>query len=132
VKEPEQEDSAQYDFNDAWGHPHAYAIVKTAIYKLFTMRDDFNPENPYESLISRITTTGMIHSAFELGKRVEVRYDWEMLDDENVIMHSCFGYIDRVDVRINAEDMGFIMDLGDEEYVAFAYKNIFWVCESPE
>jgi hypothetical protein len=35
-------------------------------------------------------------------------------------------------VRINAEDMGFIMDLGDEEYVAFAYKNIFWVCESPE
>lgn len=132
MEQPEQEDSEQYDFNDAWGHPHAYAFVKIAIYKLFAMREDFNPENPYESLISRITTTGMIHSAFELGKRVEVRYDWEMLDDENVIMHSCFGYIDRVDVRINAEDMGFIMDLGDEEYGVFAYKNIFWVCESPE
>ena len=132
MKNPEEQDSGPYDFNGAWNHPHAYALIKAAIFKLFMGREDFNPENPYESLISRITTAGMIHSAHELGKRAEVRYDWEMLDDDNVIMHSCYGYIDKIDVRVNAEELGFIMDLGDDEYGVFSYDKIFWVCESQE
>ena len=128
--QPEQDGSAPYDFGSAWEHPHAYALIKSAIYKLFMLKDDFNPENPYDSLIARITTVGMIHSAHELDKKIEVRYDWEMLDDDNVIMHSCYGFVDKIDVRINAEEMGFILDLGDDEYGVFAYDKIFWVCES--
>jgi len=130
MEQPEQDGSASYDFAGAWGHPHAYALIKAAIYKFFMMREDFNPENPYDSLTSKITTTGMIHSAFELGKKIEVRYGWEMLDDENIIMHSCYGFVDKIDVRINAEEMGFILDLGDDDYGVFAYDKIFWVCES--
>lgn len=132
MKEPMEDGSEKYDFAAAWGHPHAYALIKAGIYKLFMMRDDFNPENPYESLISTITTTGMIHSAYELGKKIEVRYDWEMIDEENVVMHSCYGFVDKIDIRINGDDYGFLMDLGDDEYGAFAYKNIFWVCESSD
>lgn len=93
-------------------------------------RDDFNPENPYEELITTLTATGMIHSAYELGKNIEIRYGWELLDDENIIMHSCFGTVDKVDVRIKAETMGFLLDLGDDEYGAFSYKDIYWICEA--
>jgi hypothetical protein len=132
VQEPDDEESLDLDFSGAWSHPHAYALIKAAIFKIFMERDDFNPENPYESLIGRVATTGMIRSAYDLDKRIEVRYGWELLDDNNIIMHSCFGYVDKVDVRINAEDMGFMLDLGDGDYGVFAYKNIFWVCEAEE
>lgn len=125
----EGDKESEYDFGQAWDHPHAYALIKAAIFKVFMMRDDFNPENPYEALISRIATAGMIHSAHELGKKIEVKYSWELLDDENLVMHSCFGTVEKIDIRINAEEMGFLMDLGDDEYGAFSYKNIFWVCE---
>jgi hypothetical protein len=132
VQEPDDKESLDMDFSGAWSHPHAYALIKTAILKMFMDRDDFNPENPYESLISRVATTGMIRSAYDLDKRIEVRYGWEILDDDNIIMHSCFGYVDKVDIRINAEEMGFMLDLGDGDYGVFSYKNIFWVCGAEE
>lgn len=130
MSDSERDGESTYDFEQAWDHPHAYALIKAAIFKVFMTRDDFNPENPYEALISGVATAGMIHSAYELGKTIEVRYDWELLDDDNVIMHSCFGTVEKIDIRINAEELGFLMDLGDDEYVAFSYKNIFWVCEA--
>ncbi len=125
---PADDGESQFDFEHAWGHPHAYAFIKAAIYKEFMKREDFNPENPYEALISGVANTGIIHSAHELRKRIEVKYDWELLDDDNVVMHSCYGLVDKVDIRINAKELGFLMDLGDGEYGAFAYKDIFWIC----
>lgn len=130
MSEPERDGSRSYDFGQAWGHPHAFAIIKTGIMKLFMEREDFNPENPYEDLISTLAATGMIHSAYELGKNIEIRYGWELLDDENIIMHSCFGTVDKIDIRINAQNMGFLLDLGDDDYAAFAYKDVYWVCEA--
>lgn len=130
MEDPEKESSQSYDFEGAWDHHHAFAIIKAGIQRLFMSRDDFNPENPYEELSSTITTTGMIHSAYRLGKNIEVRYGWEMIDDENIIMHSCFGIVDKVDIRINSDKPGFLMDMGDDEYAAFAYKDIYWVCEA--
>lgn len=120
------------DFSAAWNHPHAFALIKSGIQRLFLAKDDFSPENPYEELSTRITATGMIHSAFELGKYIEVRYGWEMLDDDNIIMHSCFGYVDEIDISINAEEGGFLMKIDDGDYGAFSYKNIFWVCAAEE
>lgn len=130
MQEPDKDGSRSYDFGEAWKHPHAFALIKTGIMKLFMEREDFSPENPYEQLISTLTATGMIHSAYELGKNIEVRYGWELLDDENIIMHSCFGTVEKVDIRISADAPGFLLDIGDDEYCAFAYKDIFWVCES--
>lgn len=97
---------------------------------MFMSRDDFSPENPYEELSATIAVTGMIHSAYELGKNIEVRYGWELLDDENIIMHSCFGVVEKVDIRIGANGYGFLMSVGDDEYSAFKYKDIYWVCEA--
>lgn len=130
MDEPEKDGTRSYDFDQAWGHPHAFALIKHGILKLFMERDDFNPENPYEELITTLTATGMIHSAYELGKNIEIRYGWELLDDENIIMHSCFGIVDKVDIRIKAETMGFLLDLGDGEYGAFSYKDVYWICEA--
>ena len=125
---PKGDDEAQFEFIHAWEHPHAYAFIKAAIYKEFVKREDFNPENPYEALISGVANAGIIHSAHELQKRIEVKYDWELLDDNNVVMHSCYGLVEKVDIRISAKQLGFLMDLGDNEYAAFAYKDIFWIC----
>ena len=72
----------------------------------------------------------MIYSAYQLKKNIEVRYSWELLDDENMIAHSCFGTIDKVDITINAEQMGFLMNLGDDDFGAFAYSDIYWVCSA--
>lgn len=130
MDEPDNEGSATYDFAQAWGHRHAFAVIKAGIQKMFMMRDDFNPENPYEELSATITTTGMIHSAYELGKNIEIRYGWELLDDENIIMHSCFGVIEKIDIRIGGQDLGFLMDIGDDEFGAFKYKDVYWVCEA--
>lgn len=130
MEEPDTEGSKSYDFAQAWQHPHAFAIIRTGILRLFMEREDFNPENPYEQLISTLTATGMIHSAYELGKNIEVRYGWEILDDDNIIMHSCYGVVEKIDIRVNAEEPGFLLDVGDDEYCAFAYKDIFWVCEA--
>lgn len=130
MQEPEQEGSKSYDFDGAWEHPHAFALIKAGIMKMFMMRDDFNPENPYEQLISTVTATGMIHSAYDLDKNIEVRYGWEILDDDNIIMHSCYGLVEKVDIRIGADEPGFLLDVGDDEYCAFAYKDIFWICEA--
>lgn len=115
-------------FAEAWSKPHSYAVIKTAIYNMLISRDDFSPENPYDDIVSMVTTTGMIRSAYELRKNVEVRYDWELLDDQNVIMHSCFGTVEAIDIKINAQDSGFLMDIGEDDFAAFSYKNIFWVC----
>ena len=93
------------------------------------MREDFNPENPYEQLINTLTVTGMINSAFELGKNIEVRYGWEILDDDNLVMHSCFGMVDKVGIRLGGKDVGFLLNMGDEEFAAFAYKDIYWISE---
>lgn len=119
-----------HDFEEAWGHPHAFALIKAGLHNAFMMRDDFSPENPYDELIKRVTATGMIRSAYELNKNIEVRYGWELLDDDNLIMHSCFGIVDKIDIRIGADSLGFLMDVGDGDYCAFAYKEIFWVCEA--
>lgn len=126
----DREGNKSYDFSEAWGHPHAFAIIKHGIMKLFMEREDFNPENPYDELITTLTSTGLIHSAYELDKIIEVRYGWELLDDENIIMHSCFGRVAQIDVRIKAQEMGFLLDLGDDDYVAFAYKDIYWIAEA--
>lgn len=130
MADPEQEGEKAYDFDGAWQHPHAFAMIKTCLTKAFMMRDDFNPENPYEQLLSTLTATGMIHSAYDLEKRIEVRYGWELLDYENIVMHSCFGIVDKVDIQISGKHLGFLIDLGDDEYATFAYKDIFWVCEA--
>lgn len=124
----EEEGAKSYDFDGAWEHPHAFAIIKAGILRIFLEREDFNPENPYEQLITTLTTTGMIYSAFELKKNIEVRYSWELLDDENIIAHSCFGTIEKVDITINASKMGFLMNLGDGDLCAFAYSDVYWVC----
>jgi hypothetical protein len=47
-------------------------------------------------------------------------------------MHSCFGTVDKVDISINAEDSGFLMKIGEDEYGAFSYRSIFWVCGADE
>jgi len=130
VNEPEWESAPQHDFSEAWGYPHAFAIIKAGLQKAFMARDDFSPENPYEQLITTLTTTGMIHSAYNLGKNIEVRYGWELLDDENIVMHSCFGVVEKVDIKVKAKNLGFLLNLGDDEFGAFAYKDIFWVCEA--
>ena len=117
-------------FAQAWEEKNAFALIKGAILHLFMMRDDFSPENPYEQLINLLTVSGMIHSAFELKKDIEVRYGWEILDDDNLVTHSCFGKVHKVDIRIGAKDEGFLLDLGDDEYSAFAYKDIYWISEA--
>ena len=93
-------------------------------------RDDFSPENPYEELSERVAATGMIRSAYDLGLNIEIRYGWEMLDDDNIIMHSCFGTVEKVDITINAEENGFLMKIGEDEYGAFSYRSVFWVCKA--
>lgn len=130
MEDSDKDGGTSYDFAEAWGHPHAFAIIKHGLMKLFMEREDFNPENPYDELITALTATGLIHSAYELDKMIEVRYGWELLDDENIIMHSCFGMVKQVDIRIKAGDMGFLFDLGDDEYAAFSYKDIYWVAEA--
>jgi len=130
VDESEKDGSTSYDFSGAWEFPNAFAVIKMGILKMFMNREDFSPENPYEQLISIVTATGMIHSAYELGKNIEIRYGWELLDDENIIMHSCYGTVDKIDIRIKADEPGFLLDMGDDDYAAFAYKDVFWVCEA--
>jgi hypothetical protein len=126
------EDFNEHDFSAAWSHPHAFALIKMGIQKMFMNRDDFSPENPFEELSERVTATGMIKSAHDLGIYIEVRYGWEMLDDDNIIMHSCFGTVEKVDISINAEESGFLMKIGEDEYGAFSYRSIFWVCKANE
>ncbi len=127
----ESEEGARSDqFAEAWGNKNAFSMIKTAILHLFIIRDDFSPENPYEQLINTMTVTGMIHSALELHKNIEVKYGWEILDDDNLVTHSCFGKVNKVDVRISGREQGFILDMGDDEYSAFAYKDIYWICEA--
>lgn len=130
MEESEKDGSTSYDFGQAWGNPRAYAIIKNRIMNVFIQRPDFNPENPYEELISTLTTTGLIHSAFELNKNLEVRYGWEMIDDENIVMHSCFGRVEKVDIRISGNDLGFLMNVDEVEFAAFRYKDIYWLCEA--
>lgn len=130
MDESEKDGSTSYDFANAWGHPQAYALIKNGIIRLFMERDDFSPENPYEQLIAILTTTGMIHSAYELGKNIEVRYGWEILDDDNVVMHSCLGTVEKIDIKVKVDEPGFLLNMGDGDYVAFAYRDIFWVCEA--
>jgi len=130
MSRPDEGGAGSHDFDQAWDHPQAFAIIKSGITKIFQERDDFNPENPYDQLITTLTVTGMIYSAYQLKKKIEVRYSWELLDDENMITHSCFGTIDKVDITINAEQMGFLMNIGDDDFGAFAYSDIYWVCSA--
>lgn len=123
-------ESKSHDFAEAWENKNSFMLIKKTIHQLFMMRDDFSPENPYEQLINSLAVSGMIHSAFELSKNIEVRYGWEILDDDNLVTHSCFGTVEKVDIRLNAKDHGFLINLGDEEYAAFAYKDIYWICEA--
>lgn len=126
----ESEDWANSNnFAPAWSTKNAFALIKTALHQLFMMREDFNPENPYEQLINTLTVTGMINSAFELNKNIEVRYGWEILDDDNLVMHSCFGTVDKVGIRLSGKEVGFLLNMGDEEFAAFAYKDIYWISE---
>lgn len=130
MDDSEKESFKEVDFGAAWSHPHAFALIKMGIQKMFMDREDFSPDNPYEELSERVTTTGMIRSAYDLGLNIEVRYGWEMLDDDNIVMHSCFGTVEKIDISINADEGGFLMRIDEEEYAAFSYKSIFWVCKA--
>lgn len=120
------------EFHEAWNYTDGFLMLRNGLFQTIRMRDDFNPEYPYDEMTSYVVARGMIRSAAEFGRCIEVRYDWEALDEENVIMHSCVGHVMFFDININGSSQGFLLRTPDPDgdLMAFEYKNIFWVCSA--
>ena len=119
------------DFSAAWNLPYAYALIRESVYRFMQQQDDYSPEYPYDEFTRIVTTTGMVGDAAKTGRKIEVRYDWESLDESNIILHSAVGWVDNPDVIINGTSPGFIFraeDVDGDKMMAFEYSAVFWVC----
>lgn len=127
-------DELPQEFHEAWDHRDGFMMLRNGIFQTIRLRDDFNPEYPYDEMTSYVVARGMIRSAAEFGRRIEVRYDWEALDEENVIMHSAVGHVMYFDICVNGSSSGFMLRTPDpdSQLLVFEYKNIFWVCSAEE
>jgi hypothetical protein len=117
------------DFARAWREEEPFLFLKNSMYDNAYSNDDFRFDYPYESIFNQVCAIGMVKEAHKKDALVEVRYGWEPLDSDNIMMHSCIGMIIHPAILIDAKDAGFIMELQEETSTvcAFKYRDIFWV-----
>lgn len=119
------------DFSAAWNLPYAYALIRESVHHFMKQQDDYSPEYPYDEFTRIVTTTGMVEDAAKTGRKIEVRYDWESLDESNIILHSAEGYVVETEAIVNGSTPAFVMkteDVDGEKMMVFEYSRVFWVC----
>lgn len=128
-------DTPSFDFEMAWDMPIAYALIRESAMALLAAQPEYNPEYPYDELTKVMTTTAMIADAHEHDRKIEVRYDWESLDESNLILHSAEGWVEDPAIIVNGTSQGFLLrtiDGEQETFMAFDYTQVFWVCAAPK
>lgn len=118
------------DFSRAWEAEEPFLYLKNSLYEAAYEDEDYKFDYPYESIFNRIVSVGMVKEAHKRDAIIEVRYGWEPLDSDNVMMHSCRGMVVHPAILMDGKDPGFILELSEEEDLAicaFRYKDIFWI-----
>lgn len=120
----------EVDFSRAWAAEEPFLYLKNCMYEAAYNDDDYKFDYPYESIFNRIVSVGLVKEAHKRDAVIEVRYGWEALDEDNIMMHSCRGMVVHPDILINGQESGFILELSEEDDLAicaFRYKDIFWI-----
>lgn len=120
------------DFDSVWSLKSPFDSCKATLAQALILSENFNINYPYDLMLNHVVARGMVRSACELEMPIEVRYKWECLDEDNIIMHSVFGIVVAINVNINDEAEGFMIDGTDWGYgfMALDYGRIFWVGEA--
>lgn len=126
-------DSAEgFDCTDAWESGHPFVHVKSALYKYSLVTGEFDIQYPNEEIFNGIATKTLVSDAMRNGKRVSVHYKWEPFDD-NIIVYSASGMVLFVDISINDQELGFMIDSPESDsLMVFPYSKIFWLEEVDE
>ena len=120
------------DYADAWRQDFPFLYLKTmmmqALIELGAGRNDY----PYDQIFNFIVTRGLVKEAFAMDIPIEIRYRWELLDDENILMHSCSGMVAACDIVLKDDSHGFAIDgsLFDLDTLAISYRDVFWVARA--
>ena len=120
----------EVDFARAWDEEQPFLHLKNSLYEAAYNDDDFRFDYPYESIFNRVVAVGMVKEAHYRDATIEIRYSWEPLDSDNVMMHSCRGTVIHPAILIDGTDAGFILELSEADNLsvcAFRYKDVFWV-----
>lgn len=120
------------DYSDAWDSAEPFMQVKTILFESLLREGDLHEDYPYDSILNQIVASGLIKHAHKIDEPVQIRYGWEMLDEENIILHSCIGYVMHPKIYVNGTQPGFLMEMDEEDSTepticSFEYKKVFWV-----
>lgn len=120
------------DYEDAWDSIEPFMHVKTLLFENILNEGNLHEDYPYDSILNQVVASGLIKHAHKVDELVQIRYGWEMLDEENIILHSCIGYVMHPMIYVNGTRPGFLMEMNEEDNAepticSFEYKKVFWV-----
>jgi hypothetical protein len=124
-------DSAEgYDCAEAWESGHPFIHLKSELYRYSFVTGSFDIKYPNEEIFNGIATKTLVADAMRNGKKISVHYNWEPFDD-NIIVYSASGMVLFVDISVNDEEVGFMLDSPESEsLMVFPYNKIFWLEEA--
>lgn len=123
---------AQIDFAAAWESEEPFLFIKTFLFQKVLDSGELHEDYPYDAIMNQVAAGGLIKHAHQEDKLVQIRYGWEALDEENIVLHSCIGWVMHPLIYVNGTRPGFLMEMeeGDSSeplICSFEYKKVFWV-----
>lgn len=120
------------DYDAAWESAEPFLYVKTVLFQKVLDDGDLHEDYPYDAIMNHIVTGGLIKHAHKVDEMVQIRYGWEALDQDNIVLHSCIGYVMHPLVYVNGSKPGFLMEMEEEDsnepvICSFEYSKVFWV-----
>lgn len=122
----------EIDFAESWETAEPFLHAKTAMFERILNNGDMRNDYPYDAILNQIIASGLVKLAHKDDALIELRYGWEPLDDENIILHSCVGWVMHPLIHINGNQPGFLMEMeedGQDEPIicSFEYSKVFWL-----
>jgi hypothetical protein len=120
------------DYAQAWDSPEPFMHVKTILFEKILREGNLHEDYPYDGIMNQIVAGGLVRYAHQEDELVQIRYGWEALDDENVVLHSCIGYVMHPLIYVNGTKPGFLMEMTEDDsdeptICSFEYRKVFWV-----
>lgn len=120
------------DYDAAWESEEPFLYVKTLLFQKVLDTGDLHEDYPYDGIMNHIVAGGLIKHVHKIDELVQIRYGWEALDQDNIVLHSCIGYVMHPLVYINGTKPGFLMEMEEDEdadpvICSFEYSRVFWV-----
>lgn len=122
----------EVDFSVSWETADPFLHAKSSMYEKILRNHDMHNDYPYDAILNQIIAGGLIRHAHKLDSLVEIRYGWEPLDNENIVLHSCIGYVMHPLIFINGNKPGFLMEMEEDGQVepvicSYEYSKVFWL-----